>query len=287
MKYSFYLLPVTLLLLVIFPMCDKDNQSNEWDNETFDSINRPFFTYNNEKDQYILEPWNYDMPYNSNRNYPLVVFLHGSGGAGNISYLSYLGYDNPDDNYENQTALDFQKNHPCFVLIPQTYSGWDYNSLIEQVEEFKEKYRIDTTRIYLIGYSMGGSGSYAFMNRYYDYNKHIFAGLIRLAGQSQTEVRDAIAENTGIWLHIGLNDDAVRVDVTRQAYQYLFDYFDYASETIAPVTIPDYGGTTYTLTVNGWDRFKRTEYVDVGHGIVTLPFRDPYVMEWLFSQRYH
>ena len=253
--------------------------------ETFDKANRPYFSYDGEKNQYLLEPWNYYLPQNVNRKYPLVVYLHGAGGAGNISYLNYIGYDNPDDNTDDKTALDFQKNHPCFVLVPQTSSGWDNNELITQVENIKSKYRINNSSIYLIGYSMGGSGSYSFANAYYDFNSHLFAGIIRLTGESQTTLRNAIAEKTAIWLHIGLTDTELRIQVTRDAYDYLKNYHANGVETTSPVLIPGYTGTTYTLNINNDDRFKRTEYNNVGHEIFRFPFNDPYLIEWLFIHK--
>jgi len=278
MKIIFYFI-VTIVYMNI--SCSKDNDSVS---ETFSDTLRPFFQYNETKDQYLLKPWNYSTPQNANRKYPLVIYLHGSGGAGNISYLNYIGYDNPDDSNVDETALNFQKSHPCFVLVPQTSSSWDNNSLIQQVEEIKSTYRIDESRIYLIGYSMGGSGSYSFANAYYDYNAHLFAGIIRLAGQSQTTVRNAIADKTAIWLHIGLEDTEQRVQVTREAYNFLKNYCENAVETTSAVTIPGYEGITYTLTVNTNDKFKRTEYEGVGHGVSSFPFKDSYLILWLFKQ---
>ncbi len=231
----------------------------------------------------MLEPWDYEHLINTHKKFPLVIFLHGSGGAGNISYLNYLGYDNPDDDREDLKAISFQKEHPCFVLVPQTNFSWNNSLLIEQVEDFKANYRIDDTRIYLIGYSMGGSGSYSFANAYYDFNEHLFAGVIRLAGQSQTVVRDKIADNTAIWIHIGLEDTEQRVQVTRDAYNFLRDYYVNPPETITEVPIDGYVGKTYSLLINGDDRFKRTEYKKVGHGVAAFPFKDPELINWLFS----
>jgi len=278
MIYLFYLLP---LILLLNSSCSKVSIDIH---ETFDNADRPYFKYDAEKNQYILEPWNYSLSQNKNRNYPLVIFLHGGGGAGNISYLNYIGYDNPDDNKDDETALNFQKKHPCFVLIPQTSSSWDNNTLIEQVEDFKSTYRIDKSRIYLIGYSMGGSGSYSLANAYYDSKRHLFAGIIRLAGESQTSVRDSIVAKTSIWLHIGLNDTELRVKVTRDAYDFLKNYHKNAIETTSAVSIVGYKGTTYTLNINSDDRFKRTEYENIGHDIVSFPFKDTYLIEWLFKQ---
>lgn len=274
-----------VLTISISTACSENSINNSGSSRNFDSLTRPYFEYNEAEDFYLLQPWEYNAEVNSNRTYPLVVYLHGSGGAGNISYLNYIGYDNPDDDYDNETALNFQKTYTSFTLIPQTYGGWDNSKLIKLVEDIKSKYRIDESRIYLIGYSMGGSGSWSFMNAYYDYNEHLFAGNIRLAGQSQTSVRDAIAEKTGIWLHIGLNDTEQRVTVTRDAYQFLQDYHPSATESINDVPIEGYVGKTYTLHLNGREQFKRTEYEEVGHGVSSFPFKDPKLMQWLFSQR--
>lgn len=257
--------------------------TNDSGPETFDMATRPYFKFDAVRNQYLLEPWNYNLQQNKDRKYPLVVFLHGSGGAGDISYLNYLGYDKADNKQPDETALKFQKEHLCFVLVPQTSSEWNNSTLTAQVEFIKSSYRIDTSRIYLIGYSMGGSGSYSFANAYYDSKKQLFAGIIRLAGQSQTVVRSAIADKTSIWLHIGLNDIEERILVTRAAYAFLKNYHSDAVETKSPVTIGGYTGTTYSLSIGNDDRFKRTEYNNVGHDIVLLPFRDPYLIEWLFK----
>lgn len=280
MKTILAFLSLSLLFTI---SCTKENEGNSG-LIPFDSINRPYFTYNQDQNNYLLKPWDYDHPISTVNKYPLVIFLHGSGGAGNISYLNYIGYDNPEDDREDQTALKFQKNHPGFVLVPQTSSSWNNSILIEQVEELKNTYRIDESRIYLIGYSMGGSGSYSFANAYYDYNHHLFAGIIRLAGQSQTSVRNAIADSSAIWLHIGLTDTEQRVQVTRDAYNFLSNYHSNPPETITNVPIEGIQGKTYSLLLKGEDRFKRTEYEQVGHGIAALPFGDPQLIEWLFNQ---
>lgn len=281
MPRFFYLL---LLSLAMLTSSCSESDNTPVINEEFNASNRPYFEYNDDNNQYVLKPWNYDQPHNQDRNYPLVIFLHGHGGAGNISYLNYLGYDTPDTG-DDEKALEFQKTNPCFVLAPQTTSFWNNDELIEQVEEFKQKYRIDTNRIYLIGYSMGGSGSYSFINSYFDYNEQLFAGVIRLAGQSQTSVRSAIAEHTAIWLHIGLDDLPLRVDITRQAYDFLKDYHKDATESVSSVPIENIEGKTYTLSIDNKDQFKRTEYDGIGHGIAILPFNDPKLIEWLFSQQ--
>lgn len=249
--------------------------------DSTDPLARPSFRYDPVRNHFLLAPWNYDAPENSQRKYPLVIFLHGMGGAGDISYLNFLGYDK-DDGIDDTVALGFQKRFPSFVLVPQTSGEWDNKRLIEEGEFIKKTYRIDTNRVYLIGYSMGGSGSYSFANAWYDYNGHLFAGIIRLVGQSQTIVRDSIAKNTAIWLHVGLEDLPERVKVVRDAYGFLRSYHKNGIESVRDTIIGSYVAKTFTLTIGNDDRIKLTEYSKAGHGIVNIPFRDNHSISWLF-----
>lgn len=268
-----------LLLLLIFSCSDNMDPNST---EALEPAGRPFFRYVAERNHYFIEPWNDSLPDNPARTYPLVIFLHGSGGAGDISYLNFLGYDT-DDGVDDTVALGFQKRFPCYVLVPQTNGEWDNQKLIEEGEYIKKNYRIDTSRIYLIGYSMGGSGSYGLANAWYDYNGHLFAGIIRLVGQSQTVVRDSIAKRTAIWLHIGLEDLPERVTVVRDAYNFLKNFHKNAIETVSDTTLGGfYPSKTFSLIIDNDDRIKLTEYSEAGHGIVTVPFWDKRTIPWLF-----
>jgi predicted peptidase len=248
--------------------------------EVFADVDRPSFGYESSLGYYWCEPWNYSKAENASREYPLVVYLHGSSGAGNISYLWYLGYGEAD-----LRARAFQTAHPCFVLVPQTSGSWDDKALIALIEGFRKGHRIDPSRLYLIGYSMGGSESFSLANAYYDHDKTLFAGIIRLAGQSQPSVRDAIAAKSAIWLHIGLDDDLARVKIAREAYAFLKKHNPDAVEYSNPAEPPGARGTTLTLRTNGVGLDKKTEYTGVGHDIASLPFEDPAVIDWLFAHR--
>ena len=254
--------------------------------EIFNDADRPFFAYNSTEDFYYCTPWNYDKPQNSGRKYPLVIYLHYSGGAGDISKLGlyYLGYDS-NDGIDDSRAKNFQTTYPSFVLVPQTYDVWDDNKLIALIEEYKTNYRIDLSRIYIIGYSLGGPETYSLANSYYDYNKQLFAGIIRLTGESQTVLKDQVASQTGVWLQVGLADNALRVSVTRDAYQFLKQFNPDAIETSENISVGGYSGVTHTLTKSNRQIVKETEYDSAGHGINTFPFEDGKLISWLFSNK--
>lgn len=249
----------------------------------FKLIDRPHFNYNVAINQHTLLPWNYNLKRNESKKYPLVIYLHGFGGANKIEHLNFLGYQSLDIAID-RTSLNFQIATPCFVLVPQTNTGWDNNLLINQVETFKKKYRVDTSRIYLIGYSMGGSGAYSFANAYNNYNGHLFAGIIRLAGQSQVELNSEIVKNTSIWLHVGLKDTRLRIDIARAAYTFLKENCENAVESVTKIKTKHYSASEHTLTIKASEQFKLTEYKRVGHEINTLPFTNSELMNWLLKK---
>jgi predicted peptidase len=244
--------------------------------EDFSEADRPSFkvvTLSDGNTYKLQLPWNYDKSWNASRSYPLIVSLHGSGG----DYYApcYVGDD------------EWMQAHPAFFLAPHNASGWGSSAswVRDEIERLNTVYRINTNRVYLMGFSMGGSGSYAFAHL--DYNEHgrLFAAIVRLAGQSETELRDAIADKTSIWYHIGLSDDAARVTVAEKAYEYIKSYSGNAKATENTVsdTVGSYPRTTKTLTKNGIQIMKLSEYTGMGHDGST-PFEDEGVLTWLFDQ---
>jgi predicted peptidase len=264
------------LLLPFFSIsCSDDTSDGKVSKipEVFDIADRPVIAHDAVEDFELLKPWNYDKSFNSERLYPLVVSLHGSGGS---HYKPCIVGDDKE-----------MQDHPCFFLAP-TCSSWGGSAdawVRTRIESLKKEYRIDSNRIYLMGFSMGGSGSYSFAAAYYAEYAGLFAGIVRLAGQSQTSLRNEIANKTSVWYHIGLVDDAARVTVAEDAYQFMKKYSGNtaAVETIVSDTLSSYPRTTKTLTKNGIEIMKKSEYTGMGHDGGTA-FNDPAVLDWLFSQ---
>ena len=240
--------------------------------ENFLSEDQPSLLRHDQLDYELLMPWNYDKPFNAQRKYPLVVSLHGAGGS---SYTPCIA-GNPDE----------MKQYPCFFMAPTAAdwgasADWVRSEMVRLINDF----RIDENRIYLIGFSMGGSGSYIFANSLWnDYGK-VFAGIVRLSGQSQTKLVDAIADRTSVWYHIGLDDIPVRVNIAGKAYRYIKKRSANAEaiETIDTDEVTGHSRRTKTLTLRGLEIAKLSEYTDVGHS-ASEPFKDPAVLKWLFSQ---
>lgn len=169
-----------------------------------------------------------------NETYPLILFLHGAGERGTDNVLQVA-------NNEGATAFANpieQEKHPSYVLAPQSDSidkltfYWTeedrYNLVLNLLEETIEKYSIDRDRIYLVGMSMGGVGTWNLLEK----NPDLFAAAVPICGITNSKVlTDAydqplyapvdpetvpILKNIPIWAFHGVDDPIVDVRNSRE-----------------------------------------------------------------------
>lgn len=128
---------------------------------------------------------------------PLVIFLHGASLKGtNLNKV---------ENYGTLDAIHRGLDLPAYVLAPQCQKSWDSERIMLTVEGVKKACCIDTTRIYVIGMSLGGYGTLNFAAAYPD---KVAAAMGICGGAS----RDAspLAEVPTYILH-GTADNAVSI----------------------------------------------------------------------------
>ncbi|MBN2436385.1 MAG: hypothetical protein JXK07_14070 [Spirochaetes bacterium] len=276
-----------IAFLFLFSCGDSDDSSADKPfshdpiEEDFDEADKPSYETKTYDDNGTLQsyelmlPWNYDKDHNADRKYPLMINVHYSGSlvAGNSERM---------------------QDYPCFCLNAASNSDWTYAMIAQLVDD----YRIDTDRIYLAGFSAGGSGSYPFASSLESKQGLIVAGIVRCAGGSNTELSDAIAGKTSVWYHVGLSDsydfgygngllsenpdDERRI--SNQAYAYVkgLDSSAKATESVETKTVSGYECTTTSLSLGGVDIFKKSHYAEMGHS--TPAYSDPDVIKWLFNQ---
>lgn len=150
----------------------------------------------------------------SNKPYPLVIYLHGSSGRGS-SLVSVKASGLPRMAEDGQ-PFDF------ILIAPQCPSGklWSSEDWAGPLlKELEKKYRIDKSRIYLTGVSMGGGGTFDVAKRY----PNTFAALAPMCAWASDTHQICKLKNVPIWTFHGTEDHVVPIADTEQKVKALSD----------------------------------------------------------------
>ena len=99
-------------------------------------------------DYLLFLPKDYDA--RSKKRWPLILFLHGAGERGtNVWKVATHG---PPKRVAQHPEF------PFIVVSPQCPEGqiWSSDALLELLDETLKNYKVDASRVYLTGLSMGG-----------------------------------------------------------------------------------------------------------------------------------
>ena len=101
----------------------------------------------------VMKPLGLD----SKKSYPVIVSLHGAGGKG-------MNNDKQLKDWNRQLAeKQRRKAFPCYVVAPQAAGLWNAEHLDKIKALIKRLPSVDMDRIYVMGHSMGGHGTYIFI----------------------------------------------------------------------------------------------------------------------------
>jgi len=201
--------------------------------------------------------------YASTKRYPLVLYLHGGGGSGDDNLKQIKGGNG--FLIDLLTKPESQAKYPCFVVAPQALQqqGWiERDSItptqrlglvLELIDHLEKSFSIDSSRLYVLGQSMGGLGTFAIITM----QPGKFAAAVPVCGGGDESKAEKIA-HVPMWAFHGEKDEAVRVERSRNM--------------IAAITKA--GGKP-----------KYTEYQGEGHLIWTKVVTEPELLPWMFSQK--
>lgn len=211
----------------------------------------------------LLKPRHYD----SQKKYPLVLFLHGAGERGT---------DNQAQLKNAVSIFTLKENlrkFPCFVIAPQCPSeqrwvemDWGADSGVAPAEPsaamrmsikalaaLGKEFSIDADRRYAVGLSMGGFGVWDALSRY----PGLFAAGAAVCGGGDESKAAAIGK-TPVWAFHSEDDPVVKVSRSRNMVKALRD-------------------------AGAQPRY--TEYQKLGHVSWNQAFGEPELLPWLFSQK--
>ena len=138
----------------------------------------------------------------ANEPFPLLLFLHGAGERGQeITKVKRHG----------PPKLIAEGQHFPFVVIsPQCPEKlrWDPELLLALLDDIAKKYRIDSTRVYLTGLSMGGSGTWGLIAAAPDR----FAAAMPICGRAADTPIVEQASQLPVWIVVGDRDNGELVE---------------------------------------------------------------------------
>ena len=185
--------------------------------------------------------------YDKQAGWPLLIFLHGAGERGDD--LELLKVHGPPK------LIAAGKEFPCVVLAPQCekHTRWYPQALIELIDKIANEYKVDKSRIYLTGLSMGGYGTWALATEY----PKVFAAIAPICGGGRPDKAQALV-GIPTWVFHGAKDKRVKIEESEKMVE--------------------------AIKAAGGDP-KFTVYPEAEHDSWTETYDNPEFFEWLFEQK--
>lgn len=195
------------------------------------------------------------------KNWPLILFLHGAGERG--SDLAKVTMHGPPK------IVKERPDFPFIVISPQCPAGesWSDEALLGVLDEVIRKHRVDRSRVYLTGLSMGGYGTFSLGLRY----PERFAAIAPICGGGDVlpillpaPGKEVLLKRLPIWVFHGAKDTAVPLSESERMVNALKRV---GNETVKLTVYPDAEHDSWTETYNNqelYDWFLR-------HKIATKP----------------
>lgn len=201
--------------------------------------------------------------YNKREQYPLVLWLHGGGSRGDDLkvLLAYGEQHGPGF----LARADNQAKFPSLIIAPQCPANrfWDnpesaqpnteMKLVLEILDRVQAEYSVDKNRLYVMGMSLGGYGTWGMIAR----RPGMFAAAVPICGGGNT-ANAAAMKQTAIWAFHGDEDEMVSVKESQRMI----------------AAIKNAGGNP-----------RYTEYKGVGHNSWVRAFAEPELLSWMFRQK--
>jgi len=194
--------------------------------------------------------------------YPVLLFLHGSGGNGDDN----IGNLEDTRTTEIMASDEWRKAHPCFVILPHcpVDHSWAKNIrrntfpevkhlVLGALDEVLAANKIDTNRIYVTGLSRGGFGTFGVVVERPD----TFAAAAPVCGGWDPKDAETVS-HVPFWVFHGDADSTVDTDYSRNMVEAL---------KAAGAAV------------------EYTEYPGVGHDAWTPAYKTQEMWDWLFEQK--
>lgn len=184
------------------------------------------------------------------KQWPMILFLHGAGERGtNVWKVAAHG---PPKNVTEHSEF------PFIVVSPQCPEGqiWSNDALLALLDEIIREHRVDTSRVYLTGLSMGGFGTWSLGVAY----PERFAAMAPICGGGEmisvllsSREKSRALKTLGVWAFHGAKDNVVPVAESQR----MVDALKRVGVTEVDFTVyPEAQHDSWTETYNNPELYK-------------------------------
>ncbi len=187
------------------------------------------------------------------KRWPLILFLHGAGERG--SDVQKVAIHGP------VKYIAKHSDFPFIMVSPQCPEGrhWSNDQLLALLADIQGRYRVDPSRVYLTGLSMGGYGTWTLGTAH----PEKFAAIVPICGGGEmitVLLSDKTALKTlGVWAFHGGKDPVVPLSESERMVE--------------------------ALKKAGVTDVKLTVYPEAGHDSWTETYNNPELYWWLLNHR--
>ncbi|MEO5684341.1 MAG: PHB depolymerase family esterase [Chitinophagaceae bacterium] len=247
-----------LVLIVVIAGCKKDaavmvSPPNNDIVETTPPYQKPYTVNINQYigGYYEALPNHYQV---TTKKYPLLIFLHGGGQTGDGNKDLPLVLNDGVAKFINDRKFpanfSVKGNNFSFIVLSPQFRGYPPDSMVLSFINYALKnYRVDTSRIYLSGLSMGGVLTTEMAGRY----TSTFAAVAPVSGESFGSDKDFNASgiargNLPLWAFHNADDPTIASSVATDFVNLIKSY----SPGIAPklTLFQAYGHDAWTQALN-------------------------------------
>jgi len=209
------------------------------------------------------------------KKWPLIFFLHGAGERGtNLSLVSMHGppkmvkkspatpKNESEEGRQHREAATKVLQEQFIIVSPQcpTNEWWEDEPLMELLDSVIGKHKVDTSRVYLTGLSMGGYGSWNLGIRH----PERFAAVVPICGGGESigvllaaRNKASALKSLGVWAFHGGKDTTVPLDESERMIA--------------------------ALKKAGCPDVKLTVYPEAQHDSWTETYNNPKLYEWMLE----
>lgn len=177
------------------------------------------------------------------KEWPLILFLHGAGERGDDLELVKV--------HGIPKIVEQKEDFPFIAVSPQCpeFSWWTHEveALNALLDKIVETYAVDEDRIYLTGLSMGGFGSWELAMKYPDR----FAAIAPICGGGEPE-KVCVLKEVPVWVFHGAKDETVPLKRSKEMVEAL----KACDGNVKFTVYPDAGHDSWTETYDNPELYK-------------------------------